>query len=101
MSRASALHQPDLFGTPQPDLFEGQPEPERTVRSYAPDPADVRAQLHDIVETARTARSMPWDERKVGFYKTVVPQMVRWLPEDEADAVKRAFERELARLELA
>ena len=98
MSRASANRPPDLFGTPQPDLFAGQPEPERKPRSYAPDPADVRAHLHEIVETARRASVMPWDARKVGFYKTVVPQMVRWLPEEEAERVKRDFDTEMVRL---
>jgi hypothetical protein len=101
MSRASALRQPDLFGAPQPDLFAGEPEPIGKPRSYAPDPAHVRAHLHQIVETARKARSMPWNERKVGFYKTVVPQMVRWLPDSEAAQIKLAFEREIARLEAA
>ena len=101
MSRASALRQPDLFGTPQPDLFADQPAPERKARSYAPDPADVRAHLHEIVETARAAETMPWDARKLGFYQQVVPQMARWLPEDEAERWKVAFAREVARLEAA
>ena len=59
----------------------------------------MRAHLHEIVETARKSSSMRWDERKVGFYRTVVPQMVRWLPEQEAEAIKRDFDRELSRLE--
>lgn len=101
MSRAAAIRQPDLFGTPQRDLFDGVPEPERKPRSYAPDPADVRAHLHEIVDAARAAETMPWPARKVGFYRTVVPQMVRWLPDGEAAQIKADFERELRRLEAA
>ena len=101
MSQSVSHRQSDLFGAPQPDLFADQPEPERRSRSYAPDPADVRAHLAEIIERARQARTMPWDPRKVRFYKTVVPQMVLWLPDEEAAQFRFAFETEIARLEAA
>jgi hypothetical protein len=36
--------------------------------------------------------------RKVRFYRKVVPQMVLWLPDEEAQ-IRLDFERELSRLE--
>ena len=101
MSRLSAPSQTDLFGAPQPDLFADVPEPERKVRSFAPDPADVRAHLHHILAQARQANAMPSDARKAGFYRTVVPQMTLWLPDEEAAQLRLAFETEMARLEAA
>ena len=99
MSRASTSLPSDLFGAPQPDLFAGVPEPERQPRSYAPDPADVRAHLRHILAQARAASAMPWDARKAGFYKQVVPPMTLWLPDEEAAQVRLDFETEMARLE--
>lgn len=99
MTRASAHRQPDLFGASQPDLFAGQPEPVRAPRSYAPSPDQVRAHLDHILGQARGAATLPWDARKTGFYKTVVPQMSLWLPDEEAARWRREFEREIARLE--
>lgn len=101
MSRLSSHLQSDLFGAPQPDLFAGVPEPKRQPRSYAPDPADVRAHLHHILAQARQASAMPWDARKAGFYRTVVPQMTLWLPDEEAAQLRLEFEAEMARLEAA
>lgn len=98
MSRPASHLQADLFGAPQPDLFAGQTEPERKPRSYAPTPELVRAHLTQILDQARGADAMPWDARKLGFYKTVVPQMVLWLPEDEAAQWRLDFETEVARL---
>ena len=101
MSRVSALRQPDLFVEAEPDLFAGQPEPAHESKSYVPTPTEIRNHLSHILKQARTAETMPWDARKVRFYRKVVPQMVLWLPEDEAAQIKLDFERELARLEAA
>lgn len=98
MSLSASHLQSDLFGATQPDLFAGGPEPERKPVSYAPDPADVRAHLHEIVARARAASTMPWDDRKVRFYKKVVPQMALWLPDEEAAQLRLEFEQEIARL---
>jgi hypothetical protein len=99
MSRPSPHLQADLFGAPQPDLFADHPVAEQAPRSYAPEPALVRAHLKVIVEQARQASTLPWDARKTLFYKTVVPQMTLWLPEDEAAQWRLDFETEIARLE--
>lgn len=100
MSRASSHRQPDLFGAPQADLFDGE-APVRQERSYAPTPTEIRNHLSHILKQARTAQTMPWDARKVRFYKKVVPQMTSWLPDDEAAQVRLDFDREIARLEAA
>lgn len=99
MHGASARRQPDLFGTTQPDLFAGEPEPVRAPRSYAPSPDQVRAHLDFILAQARGAETLPWDARKTGFYKQVVPQMTRWLPDAEAAQWRLDFTREIERLE--
>lgn len=99
MSRATAQRQPDLLDATQPDLFDGQPEPVREPKSYVPTQTEMRNHLGHILKQARTATTMPWDARKVRFYRKVIPQMVLWLPEEEAAQIKLDFERELARLE--
>jgi hypothetical protein len=90
MSRSS---QPDLFGT-QSDLFGPPPKP-----SYAPSLEKVRAEINKVLEKARIAKDMPWTAKEVSFWKTVFPQMTRWLPEDEAAQLRQAFTEEICRLE--
>ena len=93
--------QADLFATAagekQPDLFGPAPEPS----SYRPDPDKVRRRLERIVGEARSAASMPWDWSKLSLYRTIVPQMALWLPEEEAAQWRLDFEQELERLEAA
>lgn len=81
--------------TSQPDLFP-EARREETV-----DPDDVRAELIDLLKTARDARdSAPWDARTQRYHRTVFPQMARWLEDDE-EAAQLCFEfaRELDRIE--
>jgi hypothetical protein len=78
------------------DGFEDRPE-----RTYSADPEKVRAELHKILGEARAAEVVPWQPRKLAFYRTVFPQMTRWLPEEEASQLCFAFEPELRRLEAA
>jgi hypothetical protein len=93
-----ALHQqPDLFGDPQAELFEGEAAPV----VYRPDPDRVRARLRRILGEARAASAMPWDRTQLGLYQTIVPQMTLSLPEDEAARWRLDFESEVARLEAA
>lgn len=97
MSRPQA----DLFapvpGEKQPDLFGPATEP----AAYQPDPDKVRRRLERIVGEARAAASMPWDGSKLSLYRTIVPQMALWLPEEEAAQWRLDFEQELDRLEAA
>jgi len=88
---------PDLFEIEaQPDLFGAEAAP-----AYRPDLDKVRARLHKILAQARAAQTLPWDQTRVSLYRTIVPQMTLWLPEDEAAQLRFEFEAELARLEAA
>ncbi len=89
-------NQPDLFGDPQPDLFGAEPPPPAVFRG---DPDRVRGRLEAIVAEARAADVLPWDRNELRLYRTIVPQMVRWLPDDEAAQWRFAFEAELKRLD--
>lgn len=89
--------QPDLFvSEAEPELLEDQPE-----QIYRADPDEVRRDLTRLLAQVRAAQIMPWEPRKVRLYRTIFPQMSRWLPDDEAKQLCFAFEAELARLEAA
>lgn len=69
--------------------------------SSEPDRDEVRAELAEVLATARAAPdSAPWDRRTFAYHKVVFPQMARWLPDDERDQLCFAFARELERIEL-
>ncbi len=87
--------QPDLFGDAQPDLFGAEPPPPFIFRG---DPDRVRGRLEAIVAEVRAADVLPWDCNDLRLYRTIVPQMVLWLPEEEAAQWRLAFEAELERL---
>ena len=77
----------------QPDLFGPPPRP-----NYAPTLEKVRAEVGRVLNTARAAKVMPWTPKEVAYWKTVFPQMTRWLPEEEAVQARLDFFEELARL---
>lgn len=80
----------------QPDLFGAEPVP-----AYRPDPDKVRARLHKILAEARAADTIPWGPGRLSLYRTIVPQMASFLPENEGAQLRFDFETELARLEAA
>ena len=80
----------------QTDLFGAEPVP-----AYRPDPERVRSRLHKILAEARAAQRLPWEPTRVSLYRTIFPQMTKWLPEDEGTQLRFAFAREIARLEAA
>jgi hypothetical protein len=82
----------------QQDLFGATPQPQSDGKA---DPDRVRRKLHAILAEARAAEVMPWDDRDLLYYKTVVPQMTNWLPDEEAAQMRFAFAEEMRRLELA
>lgn len=67
-------------------------------RSTAPDPEKIRLRLHALLEKARAAEKMPWDERDARMWQTVFPNMANWLPADEAAQLRFEFEKEMKRL---
>jgi hypothetical protein len=91
------MQQDDLFGNPQPSLFPEAAEPV----DYRPDPEKVRAKILAVITQARSAETFPWDQARQKFYRTVIPQMSLWLPEDEAAQLRFEFDEEFKRLELA
>lgn len=68
---------------------------------YHPNPERVRARLYNILAEARAASTLPWDARRVSFYRTIFPQMTLSLPEEEAAQLRFEFEEELVRLKAA
>jgi hypothetical protein len=94
----ASSRQSDLFQDDQKsDLFgEDSPTPE-----YRPDPDSVRAELYKILAEARAAQRLPWEPKTVLLYRTIFPQMVNWLPDDEGAQLRFEFEAELTRLNAA
>ena len=67
-------------------------------QNYDPHPDTMRTELHGLLAEVQTANVLPWPQAKVKFYRTIFPQMINWLPEDEAKQLRFAFEAELERL---
>jgi hypothetical protein len=83
----------------QRDFFDSGEHAEPTAgAAYQADPDKVRAKLTRLIAEMRAAVTLPWDEPKLDYYRTVVPQMSLWLPEDEAAQIRLDFEAEIARL---
>lgn len=77
----------------QHDLFAEAPEP-----AWRPDPEKVRNRLRRILSEARASETLPWDAARLSLYRTIFPDLTRWLPTDEAEALQSAFNAELDRL---
>jgi len=67
-------------------------------RTSAPDPQAIRGRLGRLLETLRESESMPLSDKDMRMWQTVVPNMTRWLPDDEADAIRSEFASEMDRL---
>lgn len=95
----SPVHRPpDLFAPePEPDLFGA----EAARPACRPDPDRVRRRLERILAEARGFGTMPWEPTQLSLYRTIVPQMTLWLPDDEAAQWRLDFETEMARFEEA
>jgi len=91
-------HQQDLFeAEAQPELFE----PDAALPAYQPDLDQVRARLNKILAEARAAEKLPWDTDQLLVYRSIFPQMARWLPEEEGAQLRFEFDTELVRLKAA
>src|SRR5690606_34396869 len=82
-TRTAAMAQLDMFG----EIAAPQP-------SAAADPDRVRRKLDAMLAEARSG-DVPLSRRRL--METVVPQMVRWLPEDEAKQFRLEFNAALER----
>ena len=81
----------------QMDLFAAEP----VAPAYRPDPEKVRSRLRRILAEARAAQAMPWEPTRLSLYRIIVPDMTRYLPEDEAAGWRAEFAAELDRFGVA
>ncbi|MCK0206846.1 hypothetical protein MWN33_02240 [Starkeya koreensis] len=72
----------------QLDMFAADSLPEPSI---AADPDRVRRKLGALLSEAQEAgaEGLPYGRRRL--IETLVPQMTRWLPDDEASRVQRDF----------
>ena len=77
----------------QMDLFATEP----ASPAYRPDPEKVRSRLRRILAEARAAATLPWEPTRLSLYRTIFPDMIRYLPEDEAAGWRAEFAAELDR----
>ena len=63
---------------------------------WRPDPGRVRARLDRILAEARDP-AVAIDAAQASLYRTIVPDMLRWLPAADAAAWSEAIESELER----
>lgn len=80
--------QPDLFGESRPEL----PGVEKPPVVYRADPDKVRAELLGVLAELRAAQSFPWYTRRTVRWRTVLPQMTNWPPDEEAAQLRFEFE---------
>ena len=78
----------------QLSMFEAEEPASPTVATA--DPARVRRKLDAMLAEAREAGSSGLPASRRRFIETVMPQMLNWLPEDEARRVRHSFEEALA-----
>ncbi len=83
----------------QPDLFATTAD---INKAPALDPASMekmtRPRLTSLLEEARNATSLPWDEQRTRVNRVLFYNMANWLPDAERDSLRAAFVRELVRL---
>jgi len=82
--------QPSLFGEGEGRMAAPTPPP-------VDHPARAREKLNALLALARRSQTLPWPERDARMWETVFPQIANWLPDDEADALRAEFAREIAR----
>ena len=97
--RMSKQH--DFFGAGPRQMGLALDNPNARPVRDEPDPDEVRAQMIELLATARAARdTAPWDARRHRFWRKVYPQMSRWLIDpEEARQLCFDFAEELDRIE--
>ncbi len=78
----------------QQSLFPESSDLEMLARSR---PERVRRRLNDVLRLLREAETFPWAPNELRSWRFVFPQMTNWLPDDEAEDLKRAFWQEIER----
>lgn len=77
----------------QLSMFADQAPPAATTTA---DPDRVRRKLAAFLAEVRGAGTRGLLSERRRLMATVVPQMVRWLPEEEAERTRKAFDEALA-----
>jgi len=90
---------------PQLNLFPNQQsaDRDRAPAGLEQPPADfvarIRSELEATLETVRQASALPWpDLTRATLAELRFHSIARWLPDEEAAALREAFEAEMARL---
>jgi hypothetical protein len=89
----------------QPDLFADQEatREDRTPHALEQPPAEfvarIRHELEATLCSVRQAETLPWsDLTRATLAELRFHSIAKWLPEEEAAALREAFEAEMARL---
>lgn len=92
------MKQTDLFRKEPKhfDLFSASDKPKRASSQVTQE--EVRGKMLLMLEQARSATQMPWDERTARVNEVTFPQMAKWLPNDEANQLKLEFKEAFERL---
>lgn len=87
------------FSDAQGSLFgEGEDRMQAPAASTRPDPNHLRTRLDKLIAKARNADTLPWSERELRMWRTILPNMVSWLPDEEGQRYLTEFNREIDRL---
>ncbi|MCG5234210.1 hypothetical protein [Xanthobacter oligotrophicus] len=70
----------------QLDMFAAETVPQTYI---SVDPDRVRRKLDALLAEARDTATLGLPQSRRRLIETVVPQMTRWLPEDEAEVVRQ------------
>ena len=85
----------------QPDLFENDTAAKAEPYVYVPNLEEIRGILHGVLTDARSAATVASCKTNLRYYKVVLPQMSRWLPDGERARLIVEFDAEIRRLEAA
>ncbi|ODN69811.1 hypothetical protein [Methylobrevis pamukkalensis] len=77
----------------QLDMFAGAAPAQKVATA---DPDRVRRKLAAMLDEARDAGADGLPLKRRRLIETLVPQMTRWLPDAEAEAIRQAFGEALA-----
>lgn len=68
-------------------------------RTTTPTPGMVRERLEAVLAELKAADVMPWTADEARQWTVAVPQMCKWLPDEEAARWRAEFDAEMARFE--
>ncbi|WP_146190675.1 hypothetical protein [Marinicauda salina] len=78
----------------QGELFS----PNEQKRPARPSAETVRNRIRAVLDQLRESERLPWTDDELRNWRTVIPQMTGWLPEEEAAALQAEFFAEIERL---